>query len=103
MSTLIDRMISTLMASLVVASGVGAVIGWSIYSVLSLSGVQPSDVMLLSISTLFIPVLFAMSYIVFTRGETLRTAKRFKVLAGFLLPPVTIIIGLAIAWLIVMF
>jgi hypothetical protein len=45
--------------------------------------------------------LLTMSYKLFTCGETLKTAKRYKILAGYLLPPGFICCSLLITWLIV--
>ncbi len=97
---LTDRTISALMAcllaSIAIATGMYALAGW-----LDIKSEQ-IDYGLLGLAALSIPILLSMSYSVFTRGETLKTSKRFKALIPpFFVPILVIGAALIISYLII--
>jgi hypothetical protein len=106
MGTLIDRTVSALMASIVVAVALAAAITTlsnMVQNILPSTGGagEWSMHVLQSLVVLTIPAFLALSYKIFTKGETLRTAKRFQILAAYFLPPIVLVAACVIAVLIV--
>jgi hypothetical protein len=53
------------------------------------------------VGAMFIGYFLSISHKIFTQGESLKTAKRFNILAGYLMPPMVILISIAIAFIII--
>jgi len=105
--TLIDRTISALMASMVVVALLTEAITLAETFVVGLfqgpvGGSEPWAQIFITIVALVTVALAAISYKIFTQGETLRTSKRFVILAGCLAPPLALVAACAIGWLIIM-